>query len=88
MSKLSEEDFVNYLNGRFCINNMQIELSKDISKKLENASKILGIKDRVLIDRAVLVYLDSIQKQINLKQEMKLWDELSDEALINFEKSL
>ncbi len=67
---------------------MQIELSKDTFKKLEDASKVLGIEDNKLIDRAILVYLDAIQKQIDLKREMRLWDELSDEALINFEKSL
>ena len=67
---------------------MQIELSKDTFKKLEDTSKVLGIEDNKLIDRAILVYLDAIQKQIDLKREMRLWDELSDEALINFEKSL
>lgn len=67
---------------------MQIELSKDVSRKLEDASKVLGIKDKRLIDRAILLYLDAIQKQIDLKREMRLWDELSNEALINFEKSL
>jgi len=67
---------------------MQIEISKDTSRKIEEASKVLGIKRNNIIDRAILVYLDSIQKQLELKKEMKLWDELSDEALVNFEKSL
>ena len=67
---------------------MQIEISKDVSKEIEYASKVLGIKSKNLIDRAILVYLDSIQKQLDLKREMKVWDELSDEALVNFEKSL
>ena len=67
---------------------MQIELQKDTSRKIDDVSKVLGIKREKLIDRAILVYLDSIHKQIELKREMKEWDQLSDEALLNFEKSL
>ena len=67
---------------------MQIELPKDISKKVEEASKRLGIKKQQLVDKAVLLYLDNISKYLDLKQEVKEWDYLSDEALTNFEKSL
>lgn len=66
---------------------MQIELEKDTSKKIDQASKLLGMEKDELIDRAILVYLDNISKYLELKQEMKEWDTLSDEALINFEKS-
>lgn len=66
---------------------MQIELEKDTSKKINQASKILGIEKDELVDRAILVYLDNMSKYLELKQEMKEWDALSDEALINFEKS-
>lgn len=67
---------------------MQIEIPKDTSKKINNVSKILGIKSQQLIDRAILLYLDTISKQMDLKKEMAEWDELSDEALLNFERSL
>ena len=67
---------------------MQIELEKDTSKKVDEASKLLGIGKNEIIDRAVLVYLDNLAKYLDLKHEMKAWDSLSDEALINFEKSL
>lgn len=67
---------------------MQIELPKETSKKLTQASKALGIKDKELVDRAVVVYLDSIEKMLELKKEMKIWDVLSDEALASFEESL
>ena len=65
-----------------------IEIPKDTSKKVDEASKILGIQKDKLIDRAILVYLDTISKYSNLKKEMAEWDLLSDEALINFEKLL
>ena len=67
---------------------MSMETSKDLSQKVDEASKALGIKRQELIDRALLVYLDNLAKYINLKREMKIWDELSDEALENFENSV
>jgi len=67
---------------------MQIELLKETSSKLAKASKVLGIKDKDLVDRAIIVYLDNMEKMLELKQEMKAWDALSDEALISFEESL
>lgn len=67
---------------------MQIEIPKDTSKKISKTAELLGIKKQELVDRAVLLYLDSISKYLNLKHEMKEWDILSDEALTNFEKSI
>lgn len=67
---------------------MQVEIQKDTSKKVSRISQLLGIKRQELIDRAILLYLDNIGKYLSLKQEMKEWDILSDEALLNFEKSL
>ena len=67
---------------------MQIEIPKDTSRKIEEVSKKLGIKKQHLIDKTILLYLDNISKYLDLKKEMKEWDYLSDEALINFEKPL
>lgn len=77
---------VKYINKRILLcYTMQIEIAKDTSKKINNISKLLGIKKNELIDKAILLYLDSISKYLDLKQEMKEWDILSDEALLNFE---
>jgi len=67
---------------------MQIEIEKDTSKKVNEASKLLGLEKSEIINRAIVVYLDNLSKYLDLKHEMKEWDALSDEALINFEKSL
>jgi len=67
---------------------MQVELTQEIVNKVDKASEILGIRKQELIDRAVIVYLDAISKLLDLKKELKEWDLLSDEALIDFEKSL
>ena len=67
---------------------MQIQIPKEMSERLVKVSDILGFKKEEIVDRAILFYLDTIQKQLDLKQELKEWDILSDEALKNFEKSL
>ncbi|GEM_PF-1375613 len=65
-----------------------VNLAEDTSEKLNEASKLLGVKKETLVDKALLLYLDNIDKYLSLKKEMKEWDILSDEALLNFEKSL
>ena len=67
---------------------MEIQMSGTVGAQLRSASKKLGFKEQELVRRAVLVYLDSLEKQRSLKQEMEDWDSLSDEALIEFERSL
>ncbi len=64
---------------------MEIELSKEMEKKLNKVSLILGVKDRDVITRAILFYLDTVSKQLELKKEMASWDGLSDEALVKFD---
>ena len=67
---------------------MQLEIPKETSEKVVEASKLLGIEKRELIERAILIYLDNLSKYLDLKKEMSEWDVLSDEALAHFEKSL
>jgi len=67
---------------------MQIQIPKEMDKKLKKASDLLGFKKQEIVDRALLFYLDAIQKQLDLKQELKEWDALSDEALKSFENAL
>jgi len=64
-----------------------INIDEYTADKVDKASKLLGIKKNELIDRAILLYLDNIEKYLALKKEMKEWDLLSDEAIINFEKN-
>jgi hypothetical protein len=59
---------------------MRIEISNNTLKKIDDVSKLLGIRKKNLIERALLFYMDSIQKQLELKKEMKMWDKLSDES--------
>ena len=67
---------------------MQIQIPKEMDKKLKKVSDLLGLEKQEIVDRALLFYLDTIQKQLDLKQEFKEWDALSDEALKSFENAL
>ena len=67
---------------------MEVEISENTTKKIAEASLTLGIQKKELIRRAIIVYLDAISKDLSLRKEMAELDELSDEALYNFEKSL
>ena len=65
---------------------MEIELSRDMKSRLSKVSSILGVKDKDLVNRAILFYMDTISKQVELKKEISAWDKLSDEALAKFDK--
>ena len=64
---------------------MEIEILKDLDKKLSEISKELGLDKEEVVNRALLLYMDSINKMLLLKKEMNVWDKLSDGALEKFE---
>ncbi len=64
---------------------MEIEIPKELDKRLTEISKDLGLDKEEVVNRALLLYMDSIQKMLLLKNEMNAWDKLSDEALEKFE---
>ncbi|MEK6959888.1 MAG: hypothetical protein AABX47_01830 [Nanoarchaeota archaeon] len=66
---------------------MDVAIAADTSQEIVKASSLLGIEKEELVDRAIQVYLDDIKKFLELKQELKVWDQLSDEALAEFERS-
>ena len=65
---------------------MQVQISKEFDKKIKQASEALGFEDKKIVERALLFYLDAVKEHLELKQEFREWDALSDEALIVFEK--
>ncbi len=67
---------------------MNVQLSEEVVEKVDKASQLLGIQQQEIVDRALSVYLDSLAKYLELKEELKAWDTLSDEALVMFESSL
>lgn len=62
---------------------MQIEIKEKLNKKVGDASKMLGVDKRQVVERAVLLYLEDLKKSTDLKREFDAWEELSDEAWHN-----
>ncbi len=67
---------------------MEVHISKNAEKILSEASKRSGFNEEEFVERAVLFYADTIQKQLSLKKEFEQWDGLSDEALVHFEAGI
>jgi len=67
---------------------MELILPETIEMKISKAASITGFRKQDIIQRALLFYLDSINPQLELKNEFDQLDILSDEALINFENVL
>jgi len=67
---------------------LRLQLPQETSNRLRAASKDTGFREKDLVQRALLFYLDAIQRERELRRELRAWDRLSDEALIAFEESL
>jgi hypothetical protein len=61
---------------------MQVTIEKNLNKKIKDVSKALGVNEKQVIERAILFYFENIKNSVSLKKELKIWDELSDEALM------
>jgi len=67
---------------------MNVNISDKVEIELKDASKTLGFEERIIVERAISFYLDTIKSRLSLKKEMDAWDSLSDEALLDFEAKL
>lgn len=67
---------------------MNVTLSKSISLQVQELARGVGLKEDEIVNNAVVLYLDTIKKHMQLKKELNQLDELSDEALANFEAQL
>lgn len=67
---------------------MTLKISKEMDNKLSEVSKLLNLQKTELINRALVIYLDNLEKYLELKRDQEIWDRLSDEALENFERAL
>jgi hypothetical protein len=65
-----------------------ITIDKNTHSDLEKASKLIGLDEQELADRAIVHYLHSIRDEIELAEEFAAWERASDEALVNMEREL
>ena len=64
---------------------LEVTLPEDITYKLEEVAQLKKEPKEKIALFAISSYLEAFS---DLKDELKTWDRLSDEALINFEKSI
>lgn len=67
---------------------MNVNLSKTVTLQIQEVAKGVGLKEEEIVNNAVLLYLDTMKKHLQLKKELNELDELSDEVLSNFEAQL
>ncbi len=60
---------------------MEIEISEDVSKNIEKASREPGLDQKELVRRAVRFYLHSIVEEESLKEELEAWEKAGIEDL-------
>ena len=56
-------------------------LTKKTRTSIRDASRVLGVEEKDILERASLFYLDVIKGELEFKRELDFWDYLSDEAL-------
>jgi len=59
-----------------------IIVNKKIKSDLINASKIIGLSESDIFERALSYYLNALKSKMDLKKEFEAWDKLSDEAML------
>ena len=67
---------------------MTIEVTNKVEDRLKILAHKFGSNEQEIIEKAIDLYFTQIQKESGFEDEFKIWDELSDEALNNFEVQL
>lgn len=67
---------------------MPLVVEKKIQRSLKEVSRQMGIGEKELVDRALLLYLESAKKILAVEKEFEAWDTLSDESLVKLVKRL
>ena len=65
-----------------------ITIPKKIEQELKFASHNLGLSKEDFLMNAILYYMQTLEKKVELKKELGIWEKASDFDLIKFEKSL
>lgn len=65
-----------------------ITLSRSGEKKIESIAGYTGISRDDVLENAISYYSSALQKEIDLKRELNLWEEASSLDLAKFEKTL
>ena len=67
---------------------MQIQLTKNLQLTMRNTSRLMGLDEQELINRALTLYLKSVEQVVSLHDELRAWDIVSDEAFRDTEQNI
>lgn len=65
-----------------------VAVPKELKKTVRGAARHLGVSENDLMTSAVLYYLAAVKKNMNLKNELRMWDDASAADLTALERSL
>jgi hypothetical protein len=65
-----------------------ITIDKTIHTDLAKTSKLIGINEREITERALILYLDGLRNLADLKTELHAWQELGLQSLRSVEDML
>lgn len=65
-----------------------VAVPKKLQKTVRGAARNLGVSENDLMTSAVLYYLAAVKKNMDLKDELRMWDDASAADLMALERSL
>jgi len=65
-----------------------ITIPKNLIKEVKKTTRDLGISSEDFLMNAVLYYLKSLKERAELKRELEVWEKVSDQDLLKFEKKI
>jgi hypothetical protein len=67
---------------------MKVTIQKQLEQQMRHASEVMGVSEEELTERAMRFYLATIHQELELEKELNAWDQVSDEALLNMERTM
>ena len=55
---------------------------------MRNTSRLMGLDEQELVNRALTLYLKSVEQIVSLHDELRAWDIASDEAFRDTEQNI
>ena len=65
-----------------------VAVPKKLKKTVRGAARNLGVSENDLMTSAVLYYLAAVKNNLDLKNELRMWDDASAADLTALERSL
>lgn len=63
-------------------------LPKKLQKRVKGAARHFGVSENDLVTKAVLYYLATVSKELELRDELDMWEKASLEDFASFESSV